>query len=121
LWPGASEPLDGLKAMRPGTLVNANQFRGLCASGLESTLAKQTKVCPLLQSRCPTKLIEDGRKSRMGCAATTGGEVGCVGCTVGLDFGAGVGVGVCVAVGVGASVGTAVGVDVTWLAACPVV
>jgi len=95
--------------------VKANQFSVLCASALDSTLAKQTKVCPLLQSRCPTILIDDGLKSRTGAAATT---AGCVGCAVGLGFG--VGEGVAVGVGVGASVGLAacvrVGVGVT----CPV-
>jgi hypothetical protein len=93
--------------------VKANQFSVLCASALDSTLAKQTKVCPLVQSRCPTILIDDGLKSRIGAAAAT---AGCVGCAVGLGFGVGEGV----AVGVGASVGLAacvrVGVGVT----CPV-
>src|SRR6266852_3697592 len=64
LWPGASTPADGLKTICPGTLVNANQFRLLWLFDPEITQAKQTKAPFLLQSRCPTILIEDGRKSR---------------------------------------------------------
>ena len=76
-----------------------------------------------VQSRCPTKLIDDGRKSRIGGIETGGGVVGCgtgvttgvgvglgvdVGCKVGVMVGVGV-TGVAVAVAVGAEVGTLVG------------
>jgi len=99
LWPGASTPPDGLKTICPGTLVKPVQLRLLVAVALSVTFARQV-YAPFLfvQSRCPTKLIDDGRKSRIGGIDTAGGEVGC---------------GACVATGVGLGVDVATGVSVT--------
>jgi hypothetical protein len=95
--------------MCPGTSVNADQRRLLWASGLESTLAKQTNAPFLLQSRCPTILIDSGRRSSIGGAAAGAGVVGC-GAAVGFGGGAGVRAGVGDIVGAGASVGVGVGI-----------
>jgi hypothetical protein len=115
LWPGASTPPDGLKTICPGTFVKAVQFRLLVAVALSVTFARQVYVPFLLvQSRWPTKLIDSGRKSRIGGIDTGGGVVGC-GARVGTAVGFGVDVGTGVAVtdvtaAVGVWVGTVVGV-----------
>ena len=113
LCPGASTPLDGLNPIFPGTFVEATQCKLLCASALESTLAKQTYVEALLQSRCPTILIDDGRTLRI---AGAGCWVGCgvtTGCGVDVGCGVVVGFGVEVGVNVGAVVGVLDGTTVT--------
>jgi hypothetical protein len=126
LWPGASTPPDGLNTIFPGTLVKPVQCKLLVAVALSVTFARQV-YAPFLfvQSRCPTKLIDDGRKSRIGGIDTGGAVVGCgvwvaTGVGLGVDIGVGVNVttGVtAVAVAVGAAVGTVVGV--AWFV-CPV-
>lgn len=100
LWPGASTPPDGLKTIWPGTLVKAVQCRSFVAVALSVTRARQI-YAPFLfvQSRCPTKLIDDGRKSRIG-GMDTGGDVGCGACVA-----TGVGLGITVGLGVGVIVG----------------
>ena len=90
-------------------------MRLLVAVALSVTFARQVYV-PFLfvQSRCPTKLIDDGRKSRIGGIDTAGGVVGCGACVatgVGLGVDVAMDVGVTgVAVTVGAEVGRIVGV-----------
>jgi len=114
-WPGAKVPLEGLKPIFPGTVVNATQCRLLWLLAREITSATQTYTPWFLQSRCPTKLIEEGRKSRI--AGADGGEVGC-----GVTVGVGGAVGTCVAVGTRIAVADGeevrVGVEVGALA-CP--
>lgn len=74
LCPGVRTPLEGLKIIPPGTLVNAFQFNTLWLPGPDSTLAKQVKLAVFLQSRCPTILIDAGwRSSTAGAAGATGG------------------------------------------------
>ena len=102
-------------------MVKPVQLRLPVAVALSVTFARQVYV-PFLfvQSRCPTKLIDDGRKSRIGGIDTGGAVVGCGACVatgVGLGVDVGLGVGVTgttgvtgVAVAVGAEVGRVVGV-----------
>jgi len=131
LWPGASTPLDGLKVICPGTFVKANQCRLLWLLVLESTRAKQMKAPFLLQSRCPTMLIDNGRRSRMagadagagggcdtiGCSATAG--CAAIGCGAAVGFGVGMGVGTCVGIVVGTDIDVEVAVAAAAFA-CPV-
>lgn len=109
--PGASDPPAGLKEMLVEILLKANQLRVVWLPGSAITSAVQIKSVPLfLQSRCPTKLIDDGRRSRIGAGGGGGGGA-CVGGGggTGVGVGVGVGIGAGVAVGVGASVGVGVG------------
>ena len=102
------------------------QCRSLIALARSVTCARQV-YAPFLfvQSRCPTKLIDDGRKSRIGGIETGEVGVGCgacvttgVGLGVDVDCDVGVTVGVTtVAVAVGAEVGTVVGMT---RCVCPV-
>ena len=101
--------------MFPGTFENADQCRLLWLLDLESTRARQTNVPFFWQSRCPTKLIDNGRKSSI-----AGADVGWVGCGEGVDIGVGFGVGVAVGTCVGIAVGDGVlvGTGVT-VVVCP--
>jgi len=102
--------------MWPGTFVEAIQCRVLRALDLESTRAKQTYAPCLLQSRCPTMLIDIGRKS-----STAGAP--CMGVAPWVGFGLGVGEGACVGsggdVGVLATVAVAAGAGFTAAVAEP--
>jgi hypothetical protein len=122
LWPGASVPPAGEKVTCPGTFVKATQCRLLDAFGLESTSAWHIYVPFFVQSRCPRRLIDCGRTSRM--AGTGAGEdlVGW-GVTAGCGVGFGVGGGVGDRAGDGMLAGTRVGAGVRagTVFACPVV
>ena len=91
--------------------MNVVQFRLLELLELDSTRAKQTYAPLFVQSRCPTRLIDDGRTSRIGGDAGTGVGV-TTGCGTGVGVGDGEGVGLGFGVGVGDGVGTRVGVSV---------
>jgi len=49
----------------PGTVVEVDQRSDPVLLDRASTLAAQLYATPLVQSRCPTRLIEEGRTSRM--------------------------------------------------------
>jgi hypothetical protein len=100
LVPGERSPLEGLKVTFPGMSVKAVQCRSLWLLALERTRAWQMYVLCFWQSRCPTRLMEAGWRSRMAGAAW--------GTSVGVGVGMRVGVGVGVNVGVGVEVGVGV-------------